>query len=405
MWFPMLRPNTFALTALLALMTALGPLSTDMYLPSLPAIGLSLGASTAQVQLTLSAFLLGFAGGQIFYGPFSDKYGRRPLLLGGLALFIVASLLCMIAPSIELLIAARFLQALGAAGPIVLARAVVRDLYEGPRAARELARMGTIMGLVPAAAPVLGGYVQRFLGWPAHFAVAAACGIFGGIVISQKLPETIKTPSRAPISLDAILKGFAALTNNKGFLAYLALMALAYGGLFAYISGSSFVLQGIYHLSEVAFGLAFAVGVAGYIGGTLAAQRLVPRAGIDTTIAVGVVCLAAGGLIMLACVLFGSGHPAEIVMPMTLYLFGVGLVMPQAMAGALMPFPDRAGSASSLCGFVQMLGGALIGAAVGHFLGASALPLPIAIAATGVCALLVFLFSGRARRASVALRA
>jgi MFS transporter, DHA1 family, multidrug resistance protein len=400
----MLRPNTFALTALLALMTALGPLSTDMYLPSLPAIGLSLGASTAQVQLTLSAFLLGFAMGQIFYGPFSDKYGRRPLLLGGLALFIVASLLCMIAPGIELLIAARFLQALGAAGPIVLARAVVRDLYEGPRAARELARMGTIMGLVPAAAPVLGGYVQRFLGWPAHFAVAAACGIFGGIVISQKLPETMKTPSLAPISLGGILKGFAALTDNKGFLAYLALMALAYGGLFAYISGSSFVLQGIYHLSEVAFGLAFAVGVAGYIGGTLAAQRLVPRAGIDTTIAVGVACLAAGGLIMLACVLLGRGHPAEIVMPMALYLFGVGLVMPQAMAGALMPFPDRAGSASSLCGFVQMLGGALIGAMVGHFLGASALPLPIAIAATGVCALLVFLFSGRARRASVALR-
>src|SRR5580700_5738550 len=124
----MLRPDTFALTALLALLTALGPLSTDMYLPSLPAIGLSLGADTAQVQLTLSIFLLGFAAGQIVYGPFSDKYGRKPLLLGGLALFIIASLLCMIAPSIRLLIAARFLQAFGASGPIVLARAVVRDL-------------------------------------------------------------------------------------------------------------------------------------------------------------------------------------------------------------------------------------------------------------------------------------
>lgn len=397
----MLRPNTFALTALLALMTALGPLSTDMYLPSLPAIGLSLGADTAQVQLTLSMFLLGFAAGQIFYGPFSDKYGRKPLLLGGLGLFIMASLLCMIAPSIELLVAARFLQALGAAGPIVLARAVVRDLYEGPKAARELALMGTIMGLVPAAAPILGGYVQRLLGWPAHFAIAAICGIIGGIVISRKLPETAKTRNPAPISLPGILRGFVALTANKGFVAYLAMMALAYGGLFAYISGSSFVLQGVYHLSEVSFGLAFAIGVIGYIGGTLTAQRLVPRVGIDRTILVGVICLAAGGLVMLALVLIGTGHPAEIVLPMTLYLFGVGLVMPQAMAGALMPFPDRAGSASSFCGFMQMLGGAVIGAAVGHALGASALPLPIAIAATGICALLVFLFSGAARRGSV----
>ncbi|WP_413991337.1 multidrug effflux MFS transporter [Labrys okinawensis] len=401
----MLRPNTFALTALLALMTALGPLSTDMYLPSLPAIGLSLGADTAQVQLTLSAFLLGFAAGQIFYGPFSDKYGRKPLLLGGLCLFVIASLLCVIAPSIELLIAARFFQALGAAGPIVLARAVVRDLYEGPKAARELALMGTIMGLVPAAAPILGGYVQRFLGWPFHFAIAAACGIFGGIVISQKLPETAKSRNPAPISPWSILKGFASLTDNRGFLAYLAMMALAYGGLFAYISGSSFVLQGIYHLSEVAFGLAFAIGVVGYIAGTLTAQRLVPRVGIDRTIAAGVVCLAGGGLVMLACVLFGAGHPAEIVVPMMLYLFGVGLVMPQAMAGALMPFPTKAGSASSFCGFTQMLGGALIGAAVGHFLGASALPLPMAIAATGMCALIIFLLSGPARRASAATRA
>ncbi len=400
----MLRPNTFALTALLALMTALGPLSTDMYLPSLPAIGLALGADTAQVQLTLSMFLLGFAVGQVFYGPFSDKYGRKPLLLGGLGLFIVASLLCIIAPSIELLIAARFLQALGAAGPIVLARAVVRDLYEGSRAARELALMGTIMGLVPAAAPVLGGYVQRFLGWPAHFAIAAICGIFGGFVISQKLPETVRTRNPAPVSLLGIVNGFAALTVNRGFLAYLAMMALAYGGLFGYISGSSFVLQGIYRLSEVGFGLAFAIGVIGYIGGTLTAQRLVPRFGIDRTIFVGVGCLAAGGLAMLASVLLDTGHAAEIVLPMMLYLFGVGLVMPQAMAGALMPFPDRAGTASSFCGFIQMLGGALIGAAVGRALGTSALPLPIAIASTGICALIIFLVSGPARRASAAPR-
>src|SRR5690606_37821387 len=145
-----LSPDTFAMTATLALLTALGPLSTDMYLPSLPAIAAFFGTGPAEAQMTLSAFLFGFAAGQFLHGPLSDQYGRRPVLLAGLGLFIAATAACALAPSIEWLTVARFVQALGASGPIVLARAVVRDLYEGPRAGRELSRMGTIMGLVPA---------------------------------------------------------------------------------------------------------------------------------------------------------------------------------------------------------------------------------------------------------------
>ena len=394
----MLRPNTLALTALLGLLTALGPLSTDMYLPSLPAIGLALGSDTAAVQLTLSVFLLGFAAGQVVYGPLSDRFGRRPPLLAGLALFVAASVLCALAPTIELLTAARFLQAFGAAGPIVLARAVVRDLYEGPAAARELSRMGTIMGFVPAAAPILGGFLQRFLGWQANFAVATVIGLLGILVVAGKLPETLATAGRGPLSITGIFAGYAALARHRGFLAWLALMSLTYGGLFAYISGSSFVLQGVYHLGEVAFGVAFAIGVGGYIAGTLIAQVLVPRLGLERTVAAGVIALATGGLAMLVLVLFGPGHPAEIVGPMTLYLAGVGLVMPQAMAGALAPFPQRAGTASSMAGFVQMLTGAAIGMLVGRSLGAGALPLPIAIATTGVAAAALFHLSRRVRR-------
>ena len=396
----MLRPNTLALTALLGLLTALGPLSTDMYLPSLPAIGLALGADTAAVQLTLSVFLLGFAAGQVVYGPLSDRFGRRPPLLAGLALFVAASVLCALAPTIELLTAARFLQAVGAAGPIVLARAVVRDLYEGPAAARELSRMGTIMGFVPAAAPILGGFLQRFLGWQSNFAVATVIGLLGILVVAGKLPETLANAGRGPLSVIGIFGGYAALARHRGFLAWLALMSLTYGGLFAYISGSSFVLQGVYHLGEVAFGVAFAIGVGGYIVGTLIAQVLVPRLGLERTVAFGVIALATGGLAMLVLVLFGPGHPAEIVGPMTLYLAGVGLVMPQAMAGALAPFPQRAGTASSMAGFVQMLTGAVIGILVGRSLEAGALPLPIAIAATGVAAAALFHLSRRVRRSA-----
>jgi len=394
----MLRPNTLALTALLGLLTALGPLSTDMYLPSLPAIGLALGTDAAAVQLTLSVFLLGFAAGQVVYGPLSDRFGRRRPLLAGLALFVAASVLCALAPTIELLTAARFLQALGASGPIVLARAVVRDLYEGPAAARELSRMGTIMGFVPAAAPILGGFLQRFCGWQANFAVATVIGVLGILVVAGKLPETLANAGRGPLSVTGIFAGYAVLARHRGFLAWLALMSLTYGGLFAYISGSSFVLQGVYHLGEVAFGVAFAIGVGGYIVGTLIAQALVPRLGLERTVAVGVIALATGGLAMLVLVLFGPGHPAEIVGPMTLYLAGVGLVMPQAMAGALAPFPQRAGTASSMAGFVQMLTGAVIGMLVGRSLGAGALPLPIAIATTGIAAATVFHLSRRVRR-------
>ncbi len=164
----MLKPDTLALTVVLALLTALGPLSTDMYLPSLPAIAAGLNATTGQTQLTLSAFLLGFAAGQFFYGPISDRVGRKPVLLFGLGLFTLASLVCALSPNIETLIGARFLQALGASGPIVLGRAIVRDFYEGPRAGRELSRMGTIMGVVPALAPILGGIIERFFGWQAR---------------------------------------------------------------------------------------------------------------------------------------------------------------------------------------------------------------------------------------------
>src|ERR671928_16172 len=173
----MLKPDTLALTAVLALLTALGPLSTDMYLPSLPAIASIFGATPAAVQLTLSAFLLGFAAGQILHGPVSDRYGRKPVLLATLTLFGLTSIACALSPSVPFLIAMRFVQALAASGPIVLARAIVRDLYEGPRAGRELARMGTIMGLVPAAAPVLGGVLDQVFGWRSVFAAMAGFGI------------------------------------------------------------------------------------------------------------------------------------------------------------------------------------------------------------------------------------
>jgi DHA1 family bicyclomycin/chloramphenicol resistance-like MFS transporter len=215
-----------------------------------------------------------------------------------------------------------------------------------------------------------------------------------------RLPESIRTRSATPISFPAILKGFGTLLRHPGYRTYVSFSMLAYGGLFAFISGSSFVLQGVYRLDELSYAFSFAFMVAGYIGGTFLAQHLVGKHGLDGTIRVGVTSLAAGGALMLALVVSGVPSSFAITGPMAVYALGVGLTMPQSMASALMPFPERAGAASSLLGICQMTFAAILGIVLGQNLGASALPLPVAIAATGVLALIVFAATGRAREKS-----
>lgn len=394
-----LRPETLALTTTLALLTALGPLSTDMYLPALPAIAAAMEASTAQTQLTLSAFLVGFACGQVLCGPLSDRIGRKPVLATGLAIFVVATIGCALAPSIEALSLARFAQALGASGPIVLARAIVRDLYEGPRAGRELSRMGTIMGVVPALAPILGGLIFAALGWRAIFAAIGAAAALLAFVVVVALPETLRARDPSPLSPGSILRGFRDLLRHPTYRVYVALSTLTYSGLFAFISGSSFVLQGAYGLSEIAFAFSFALMVTGFIAGTLVAQRVVPARGLDGTIALGVAAQATGGGLMLVLALVGTGSSFEITVPMGLYALGVGLTMPQAMAAAMQPFPDRAGAASSLFGICQMSVAALVGIGLGAALGTTPLALPATVAVLGAIAALVFAGTRTARAA------
>ena len=395
-----LKPDTLALTAVLALLTAVGPLAIDMYLPSLPHLTQALGASAPEGQLTLSAFLVGFAAGQVVYGPLSDAKGRKPVLLASLALFTAGSALCAVAPTIETLIVARFVQALGGAGPVVLARSIVRDLYSGPRAARELARMATILGLIPAVAPLIGGVLESAFSWRATFVVLTFALALEMAVVAAFLPETIRVKTAGAVGPRTVLASFGVLLRHGGFRAYLGMTAIAFAGLFAYISTSSFILQTVYGLSAVAYGAAFAIGVIGFIGGTLAAGPIVKRSGLDGAIGVGACALAAGGLLMLVLVTLGPKTPFGVMIPMMIYMFGVGLVMPQSMAAALQPFPERAGAASSLVGFAQMATGALIGVAIGRTLGMAQghLALPIAVAVFGAATLALFLATSRARK-------
>lgn len=387
--FPnVLKPNTFALTALLALLIALGPLSTDMYLPSLPAIGQVLGADTAAVQLTLSLFLVGFALGQIAYGPVSDRLGRKPALVAGLVLYMIGSGLCAAAWSIETLIAARFLQAVGAAGPIVLARAVVRDLYEGNRAGQELSRMGTVMGIVPAIAPVLGGLLEVSFGWRSSFLGSVGFGALALWLVVFRLPETLRERTLTPLSFGGIAAGYRDLLGLAHFRRHALLVTATYGGLFSFISGSSFVLQGRYGLGEVVYGFAFGACALAYMGGTIFGRRQVGRYGLTRAIGHGTMLLAGGGAVMVAAQLLGPGHALEIVLPMMVYMVGVGVAFPLTQAAALMPYPERAGAAASLIGFLQMTGGAVVGIAVGAGVGRSTWPLVAAVAVLGALAYL-----------------
>lgn len=392
------RPNTFALTVLLGLMTALGPLSTDMYLPSLPAIGASFGASTSLAQLSLSSFLAGFACGQIVYGPLSDRRGRKPVLLGGMALFLVASLASAFANSIEFLIIARFFQALGASGPIVLARAIVRDLYDGSQAGRELSRMGTIMGVVPAIAPILGGFLEAGFGWRSNFFVMTLIGMALGVTIIFRLPETIRHRSREEFSFLAVLQGYRVLLRHHGYRSYVALSSLTYSGLFCFISGATFVLQGYYGLSEIAFGFSFASVVIGFISGSFTAQRIVTKLGLNRTISIGMALITFGGAAMVLLSLFAPKSVLSVIVPMAFYTGGVGFIMPQSMAGAMQPFSDRAGAASSLLGLIQMSSAAIAGVVIGYALEhAPQWPLPIGIASLAFASLAVFLSTRQIR--------
>jgi DHA1 family bicyclomycin/chloramphenicol resistance-like MFS transporter len=395
----MLRPGTFALTALLAALTAVGPLSTDMYLPSLPDIARDLGASTPLVQFTLSAYLIGFACGQIVYGPISDRHGRKPVLLAAIALFTFGTLVCMMSTSIEMLIVARTLQALGGTGAVVVTRAIVRDLYSGARAGRELSLIGSVMALAPVVAPIGGGVLQTAFGWRSIFIVLAVAGAAAFVVVWRSLPETLAKRAAEAASASSMVRSYRIVAGNRVYLAYLGLGSLSYAGLFAWISGASFVLQNLYGLTPFVFGCVFAVGSLGYLAGSTIAARLVSRFGLGGMSGIGAAALALGGLLACLSIALGLTSSLSLVLPVAVFLAGLGMVLPQSIAGAITPFPERAGAASSLFGFVQQTAAAVCGALVAWLLGRNAWPMVGAMALMGCATLLLWFVSRGVRRA------
>jgi DHA1 family bicyclomycin/chloramphenicol resistance-like MFS transporter len=297
-----------------------------------------------------------------------------------------------------MLIAARALQALGGAGGIVLARAIVRDLYSGARAGRELSLIGAVMALAPVFAPLIGGVLQTAFGWRSVFFTLVGGGLVGAAIVWPLLPETLAQRAAEPVSPASMFRSYRVVARNPAYLAYLGLATTSFAGLFAWISGSSFVLQYLYGLTPFQFGSAFAIGSVGYMIGTTWAVRLVMKLGIDVTLGIGCAAMTMGGLGMVASVALGLTSAISLVVPMAVYLAGMGMVLPQALAGAMTPFPERAGAASALLGFIQQSASALCGVVVGWLLDKSAWPLVLVVAAMG-CASLLLWTSTRAVRA------
>ncbi|RFA28208.1 Bcr/CflA family drug resistance efflux transporter [Alkalilimnicola ehrlichii] len=388
----MRKPNTLSTTLLLTSVVALGPLAVDMYLPALPAIGEALTATPDEVQLTLSLYMAGFAIAQLFVGPLSDRFGRKPILVGGLMLFAVASLLCITATTVEALWLGRFLQAFGGSAGPVLGRAAVRDLYPPRDAARTMSYMGSVTALAPAVAPLLGGALLLFYGWQSSFVAVAIYAVGVMCLLALKLPETLPLERRQSIRPSNILRNFAVLARHRQFVGYTLTNSMSFGGMFAFISGSSFVLIGTLGVAEQAYGLYFAVTVLGMVAGAFFGGRFSRRLGMSRLTLLGAFLVAGGGSSMGALALLDVHTVAAVIGPHTVYMAGAGIMIGQTMAGATAPFPHMAGSASSLFGFIQMTLAALIGAAVGQFHDGTPTPMAIIIATTGALSLASYWF-------------
>ena len=372
-----------AVTILLAALVALGPVSTDLYLPSLPGLARAFGTDVAEVQLTLSVFLVGLAGGQLAYGPLSDRFGRRPVLLAGLVIYAVGTLACIFATGMPVLIAGRFLQAVGACAGPVLGRAVVRDVHGREGAARILSYMAAAMAIAPAVGPILGGFLEVWFGWRSNFVALLVYGLAGLAATLLMLPETNARMDPLATRPLSIVANYGALLRHRSFLGYALCNACAYSGIFSFISGSSFVLVDVVGLAPDQYGFCFAAIVVGYMIGTITGGRVTRRLGIDRMVSTGALIALAGGVVLVACGWFGPdrGLPGAlaIVLPMMIFMVGIGFVMPNAFAGGIGPFPQMAGAASALLGFLQMAVAAVVGIAVGHLDDGTARPMTTAI--------------------------
>lgn len=383
------------LIVMIAMLVGLGPLTTDMYLPAFSRIQADFHSNSAMVQLTLSMFMIGYACSQLFWGPVSDRIGRWPAIVCGLIILVLASFACAMATSIESLILFRFFQAFGACAGTVVGRAMVRDLHEGAEAARMLAYVSAVMGLAPAIAPFIGGGLAALFGWQSIFYALMGIGMLILGVHYFAIPETLQKRNPAATKIGPMLGNYARLLQAKDYRYYSAISASCFTGFFCFLSSLPFLLNQNLGYDEQEFGLLFLPSVMGYIFGAWLGGRLVMRYGIHCILAAGLVLTLLSGLVMTCGATFAQewtlwGQTLAIIGPFFLYTTGMAMVMPQSMAGAAMRWPDMAGTAAALIGFLQMAFSAIGGTLAMQFFDGTSMPLALSVLACGCLTLFSF---------------
>jgi DHA1 family bicyclomycin/chloramphenicol resistance-like MFS transporter len=386
------------LVLVLGSLIALGPLTIDMYLPALPAITDDLLTTASAVQLTLTGTLLGLGVGQLLVGPWSDAVGRRRPLVAGVALHIVASLLCLLAPNVAVLGAFRVLQGLGVAAAMVVAMAIVRDLFVGTDAARLISRLMLVMGAAPILAPTLGSEILRLTDWRGIFAGLAALGVVLLAVAVLALPETLPPERRHRTGVAGSLRAYAGLFRDRTFVGLIVVSGLTMATLFAYVSGSSFVLQDVYGLDEQAFGYVFGAGAAGLIAGTQLNARLLRRWTPEQVLSVSVAAAGLSAVALVAVAATGAGGLPGLLVPLWLVLTFCGVSLPNTGALALTLHGEAAGTAAALLGALQFAVGALAAPLVGVLGTTSALPMAAVMGGAALAAAAVMLLVVRPRQ-------
>ncbi|MFE2332867.1 multidrug effflux MFS transporter [Streptomyces coelicoflavus] len=387
---PAARRISLLVTLILGSLTATPPLAMDMYLPALPEVTRSLGAPAATVQLTLTACLAGMALGQIVVGPMSDKWGRRRPLLGGLAVYVVATALCAVAPNVELLVAFRLVQGLAGAAGIVIARAVVRDLYDGVAMARFFSTLMLISGVAPVVAPLIGGQILRFTDWRGVFVVLVVVGVVLGVVVWARLPETLPVEERHAGGAGDTLRAMRGLLADRAFTGYMLAGGFAFASLFAYVAASPFVVQEIYGASAQTFSLLFGLNSVGLVVvGQINGKILVGRVRLDRVLGLGlvVVIAAATALLLMSLGVFGEVGLGPVAVALFVLMSAMGISLPNTQALALMRVRKSAGSASALLGTSSFLIGAVASPLVGIAGEDTAVPMAVVQLVAAVVAL------------------
>ncbi|MFJ9419211.1 multidrug effflux MFS transporter [Streptomyces sp. NPDC101227] len=388
------RRTGLLVTLVLGGLTAVPPLSMDMYLPALPQVTAALRSPAATVQLTLTACLAGMALGQMVVGPMSDKWGRRRPLLAGMVIYILATALCTFATNAEVLITLRLLQGLAGAAGIVIARAVVRDLYDGVEMARFFSTLMLISGVAPVVAPLIGGQILRITDWRGVFVVLTAVGVLLTLLVWRKLHETLPPARRHSGGLGQALRTMRDLLADRPFSGYLLVGAFAFAALFAYISASPFVVQEIYGASPQTFSLLFGINSVGLVlVGQINGKLLVGRISFEKVLGIGLTAMAvaATGLLLMSCGIFGEVGLLPMAAGLFVLMSAMGLVLPSTNTLALLRTPHAAGSASALLGTSTFLLGAVASPLVGIAGERTALPMAVVQLSCAVSALVCFL--------------